>query len=481
MKLFKNKFIAILLAVMCLLGMTPQAYVLADDPLVLVIGGEGSVPWAESDVMPGASGTKDVTVRNNGNSVGDLYIWISNIVDLEGLNPSSETGDTDEPGELSLYMRFGVVSPRVETNITLPNLISAFPQSADGATYIKIANINPGETVALTWTWELPTTAGNDVQGDILSFDINYTLSGMITTTTTTTTTLTTTTTTTSTTEKTTTSTTKTTTPPVVTTTKTTTTTEKTTTPPIVTTTKTTDPTGGTTTDTKTTEKPETTVTTTNNANVIIIGFCDGYMSEYTIDDNGLIEQDVEIVSSDGTLSLLIPKGTSALNLEGEPLAELIGCLFNNPPDPPQGSEGLGATYRFHSEGATFFPPLFLKFYYNDSDIPEGVNEEDIYVAFYDDSKNEWVALESFVDTENNVITVYLTHLSLYRVMIPSLTETTSIAPSPGGINQHLLWGIITTAFALPLLGSIFFLIFGRRRKDDDQENEMGGLSHKTN
>jgi|LSQX01.1.fsa_nt_gb hypothetical protein len=176
MELLKNKRIVVVLIALCLFGLVSIISVVAKNSVALVIGGEDIVSWSVDNIAPGESGAKNVTVRNHGSSVGDLYIWISNIVDLKGLNAELGTDTIDEPGKLSLYMRFGVSSPRLDTTISMPALLSTFPENVNRAAYIKIPNINPGQTVSLTWTWELPAIVGNNVQGSTLSFDINYAL-----------------------------------------------------------------------------------------------------------------------------------------------------------------------------------------------------------------------------------------------------------------------------------------------------------------
>jgi len=47
-------------------------------------------------------------LSNTGYEDGVVTIWISGIVNSEGANPESETGDTAEPGELSDYLILNV-------------------------------------------------------------------------------------------------------------------------------------------------------------------------------------------------------------------------------------------------------------------------------------------------------------------------------------------------------------------------------------
>ena len=61
----------------------------------------------------------------------------------------------------------------------LPTTVDRLPPTASGwPTYLRVTPLNVGDTVSLDWQWKLPIETGNDVQGDVLSFTINYLLEG---------------------------------------------------------------------------------------------------------------------------------------------------------------------------------------------------------------------------------------------------------------------------------------------------------------
>jgi uncharacterized repeat protein (TIGR01451 family) len=143
----------------------------------LVLGGTGATPWAIGDIAPGNSGTSTVNLSNTGSKDGVVTIWISNISNGEGANPESETGNTSEPGELGDHLILNVSGTNLSTNnFTLPAIIGNFPQSANDTKHIYITPLKAGSTLSLQWEWRLPPETGNDVQGDNLSFTINYML-----------------------------------------------------------------------------------------------------------------------------------------------------------------------------------------------------------------------------------------------------------------------------------------------------------------
>jgi hypothetical protein len=153
--------------------------VAAVDPVVLVIGGNGATPWSVTNIKPADSGTKAITILNNGTGAGTLTVWVSNIVNTEG-TPADFEPVPGTTGELGDYMTFAAVSARISSNIAMPALISNLPQSAADTRYIKILSLAAGETVNLNWNWTLPSSTGNVVQGDGLTFDINYALEQIV-------------------------------------------------------------------------------------------------------------------------------------------------------------------------------------------------------------------------------------------------------------------------------------------------------------
>ncbi len=165
--------------VICVL-IAPSAPVRAAPPPVdLQLCAIGSTPWNITNIKPGDCGVQMLSMCNAGNRSGALTIWISDICDCEGANPEPETGNTGQPGELSQYLLFRPVSNRLSANIPLPAILADFPQSTDDPKKITISPIAPGETIDLIWEWGLPTSVGNEVQGDCVSFTINYTLTEM--------------------------------------------------------------------------------------------------------------------------------------------------------------------------------------------------------------------------------------------------------------------------------------------------------------
>jgi predicted ribosomally synthesized peptide with SipW-like signal peptide len=128
-----------------------------------------------SNVKPGDSGADNFKVHNIGTVNGELSVAISSIVNGPGSTPEPEP--TPDNGELGANMN---VVFWVDTNnnklldagedelysgtmngATLP--ADTMPLDADAETYIG-------------FSWSIPTTVGNEIQGDTVSFSIDFTL-----------------------------------------------------------------------------------------------------------------------------------------------------------------------------------------------------------------------------------------------------------------------------------------------------------------
>ena len=161
----------------------------APDTLDLQLDDPAIIRWDIIDIMPGDSGIEPINLYNAGDIPGYIYIWFGDIVDGEGLNPESETGDTSEPGELSSYILLDIINTGMNFGkltgtgymeyYDLPVSIASFPGSSNQALYILSTTINPGETLELRWQWQFPASVGNQAQGDTVSFTFNYMLSSI--------------------------------------------------------------------------------------------------------------------------------------------------------------------------------------------------------------------------------------------------------------------------------------------------------------
>ncbi|MFC1976783.1 hypothetical protein ACFLWS_00725 [Chloroflexota bacterium] len=168
-------FLAVMIGLVSI-NFSPATAKAETNPVDLELGGAGASSWDIPNIEPGNSGTKVVELRNVGSRTGFVTIWLSDVISNEGVNPEAETGDTAEPGELTDYLMLGLSSNRTSTNLKLPITINKLPQSVSAPKYLEIIPLKSGATANLQWQWSLPAQTGNDVQGDNISFTINYLL-----------------------------------------------------------------------------------------------------------------------------------------------------------------------------------------------------------------------------------------------------------------------------------------------------------------
>ncbi|MBP2146060.1 hypothetical protein J2129_001514 [Methanofollis sp. W23] len=133
----------------------------------LVIDEETAVSWNETGLAPGDEGEGVVMLRNAGNRPGTLSLWVSAL---------TETDAGGDGAALGRYLLFNLSGEGLESRVTFPAPLAAFPHGPDDPNSIQVSGLGPGESVALTWHWEFleAHTPQNDAQGDTLTFEVTY-------------------------------------------------------------------------------------------------------------------------------------------------------------------------------------------------------------------------------------------------------------------------------------------------------------------
>lgn len=131
----------------------------------------------------------------------------------------------------------------------------------------------------------------------------------------------------------------------------------------------------------------------------------------------GRFTRSVTATSEDELCTLTIPRGTVGLTEELEPLDEITMVMKDEPPPPPEDVHIVGLAYDLGPDGATFDTPITLEYTYDLGDIPEGVAEEDLVIAYYDEEAGKWVELPSTVDPETNTITASVSHFTTFAII----------------------------------------------------------------
>jgi len=148
-----------------------------------------------------------------------------------------------------------------------------------------------------------------------------------------------------------------------------------------------------------------------------------GYMGQEVISGNittdGFLVESLEftIQEGNGELYFRLPEGTRMLNREGkspdmimiDPVAPL------ELPPPPSDDSAILMPFSIHPD-LTIDPIMKVIIHYDEGELGDGINEEDLVFAYYDETREKWVPLLSKVDAEGNTVTAWTTHTSIFAV-----------------------------------------------------------------
>ena len=149
------------------------------------------------------------------------------------------------------------------------------------------------------------------------------------------------------------------------------------------------------------------------------------------VDAGGLAQSTCQLITTDGKLTLDIAAGTELRTSLGNPLASLSSTLEPSPSAPPS-DEAIVTAYRLSPSGATFSPQITLTIEYDPASLPEGVAEQDLYIAYWDGSN--WLALTTTVDAGANTAEGKLSHFTTFAV-IGAVAPPAPAAFTPGSLS----------------------------------------------
>ena len=169
-----------------------------------------------------------------------------------------------------------------------------------------------------------------------------------------------------------------------------------------------------------------------------------------SITEKGRFTDDVTAKSEDRKVELYIPKNTIGKKRGGALLTSISIKEAEDPPDPPEESNVVGLVYDISPDGATFDPPISLTFKYSESKISADVAEENLVVAYWDKTAEEWIELEGTVDSGSNTITAQISHFTDFTIIAhtrpASFTVTDlSINPSEVSIGETVTISAVVT------------------------------------
>lgn len=167
----------------------------------------------------------------------------------------------------------------------------------------------------------------------------------------------------------------------------------------------------------------------------------------------GEAKADLVAVSADEMVTLYITKGVLAQTKDEQRLRKIEVLPMAEPPPLPENGHIIGVAYDFSPRGATFDPAIELEIRYDPPQIPDGLDEEDLLIAYYDEEAGEWIEIDGVVDTVGNTITAEVSHLTAfailgYRVAPAPAAFTVSklfMSPTEVDIGQSVTISVIVT------------------------------------
>jgi hypothetical protein len=161
-------------------------------------------------------------------------------------------------------------------------------------------------------------------------------------------------------------------------------------------------------------------------------------LSPEVINEDGVIQEDQTLISTDGKSIANIPAGTTVLDNVGNPPLELTVEIEDTPPVPPSDGNAIGFAYDFKPDGITFDPGIEIVFSYDEDDLSAGASETDLKVYFWNGSNWEEI-LPCTVDVIKNEITVFADHFSCFQTMWMEPSPDPEPAPEPRSEAEFIL------------------------------------------
>jgi hypothetical protein len=166
-----------------------------------------------------------------------------------------------------------------------------------------------------------------------------------------------------------------------------------------------------------------------------------GEVSTYPIDSQGILQEEVNCVSTDGKFMLSLQEGTSIKFGITDHIEKITVDIADTPPkELPDGYIFVSPVYIVTPEQAELSSPIYVSVGYAADELPEGVKEDDVFMGNFPyigccKVYEEWdVPEQQSVDVNNNMVTGRLPYLLQYAVIAAvetSSPDTTPVSPTP--------------------------------------------------
>lgn len=184
------------------------------------------------------------------------------------------------------------------------------------------------------------------------------------------------------------------------------------------------------------------------------IGYMGQKVASGNITTDGFLMESLEFTIQDGNgeLYFSLREGTRILNREGKPPAMIMidPVTLSELPPPPSDSSTILIPFSIHP-ALTLDPIMKVTIHYDEGELDDSINEKDLLLAYYDETREKWVMLPTEVDAAANTVTAWVSHTSIFAIL-------SNIA---GELDEFPWWWIVGGVLGIALLA---FLIRHRIR-----------------
>jgi len=150
------------------------------------------------------------------------------------------------------------------------------------------------------------------------------------------------------------------------------------------------------------------------------IGYMGQKVASGNITTDGFLIESLEftIQNGNGEIYFSLPEGTRMLNREGKPPAMIMidPITPSELPPPPSDDSVILMHFTIHP-ALTIDPIMEMTIHYDGGELGDGINEEDLALAYYDEAREKWVMLPTEVDVEANTVTAWTRHTSTFAIL----------------------------------------------------------------
>ena len=151
-----------------------------------------------------------------------------------------------------------------------------------------------------------------------------------------------------------------------------------------------------------------------------------GMVVSGSADSNGVMQDTLEAIV--GKVKVVIPKGSRLSKADGSAARDLSAQPAPTLPPVPETLRAIGQALELSPDGTTISPPASLTLGYSLEEVPAGVAESQLRIAYWNGSA--WEPQPGTVDTKAKSVTIALNHFSVYALMAPLAAPPAQPAPT---------------------------------------------------